>query len=115
MIDFRQYRDVIKEAVAKEREADKNWSWSVKAVRKKEVEIGWGYLRYIGDDGFFTLREGGSVDSAIDDVFLVGRDPNEAFSVGIDVGNDRWSNADTVEEGIALAIHRIAEEAKHRY
>lgn len=115
MIDFRQYRDVIVAAVAKERREDENWTWSVKAVRKNDVEIGWGYLKYIGDNGFFKVREGGSVDSAIDDVFLIGEDPNRAFSVGVDVGNDRWSEADSVEEGIELVIHKIAREAKRRY
>ena len=46
MIDLRNYKDYIRELVAKENEKDKNWRWSVKSIGKSRVRIRWGYLDY---------------------------------------------------------------------
>ena len=47
MIDLRNYKDLIRELVAKENEKDKNWRWSVKSITKTRVRIRWGYLDYL--------------------------------------------------------------------
>ena len=47
MIDLRNYKDLIRELVAKENDKDKNWRWSVKSISKNRVRIRWGYLDYL--------------------------------------------------------------------
>lgn len=45
-LDIRSYREIIKAAVARERQADPNWSWGVRSITKGIARIGWGYLDY---------------------------------------------------------------------
>ena len=56
MADMREYKETIKAAVARERDADENWSWGVKAINKGIAKISWGYLDYIGEKEFFTVE-----------------------------------------------------------
>ena len=56
MTDLRTFNDTIKTAVAREREADANWSWNIKAINKGSIKIGWGYLDYIGEKESFTVE-----------------------------------------------------------
>lgn len=46
MADMREYKEVVKTAVAEERQADTNWSWRVASVTKSTAKIGWGYIDY---------------------------------------------------------------------
>lgn len=110
MIDLREYKDIAKAAVAKERELDENWSWSLKAVNKNEIRIGWGYLDYIGEKDPFKVtmfQEDGYV-------FLVGTSPNES-KVYAGIGQTRWDDYHTIEEAIAGVIHSMALSAHNTY
>ena len=114
MIDFREYKDVIRSAVKSADERDENWNWRVEAVNKKEVRIGWSYLNYLGDGGCFRISKVPE-DKGDEEIFLVGKDPNDAFEVCVIVGDGRWVDAHSVSEGIEIAIRRVAAEAGRRY
>lgn len=116
MIDFREYKDVIRSAVKAADEKDGDWKWRVESVTKSAVKIGWGYLSYVGEDGCFVVREdAGNKDSELKDIFIVGEAPNDAFTVFVDVADDRWADARTVEDGIAAAIEKVASTASRVY
>ena len=116
MIDFREYKDAVRAAVKAADEQDKNWKWKVAAINKDEVKIGWGYLSYVGEDGCFVVREdAGNKDSELKDIFIVGEAPNDAFTVFVDVADDRWADARTVEDGIVAAIEKVARTTSRVY
>ncbi len=111
MIDLREYKDTVRKAVAKEREADKNWSWSLKAVNKTVIRIGWGYLDYIGEKDPFTvevLEEDGG------EVTVIGTIPSGSKAYGF-VGPKHWHDYGTIEEAIAGVIHSMACSAHSTY
>ena len=74
MIDLRNYKDYIRELVAKENEKDKNWRWSVKSIGKSRVRIRWGYLDYLEEkENCFII----DLDSSIPDMeWLHARKPD---------------------------------------
>ena len=55
-LDIRSYQETIKAAVARERQADPNWSWGIRSITKGVARIGWGYLDYIGEKDSFTVE-----------------------------------------------------------
>ena len=110
MTDLRTFNDTIKAAVAREREADANWSWNIKAVNKSCVKIGWGYLDYIGEKDCFK------VEVTEDEAFtvVVGTMPNGCKHHAF-IGPDHWDDAKTVEDGIKQVIHSMALNAHNTY
>lgn len=112
MTDLRKYKDIVVAAVAKEREADKNWSWNVKAVNKSEIRIGWGYLDYIGEKDPFTVTVDTDIDP--DTPFVTGTIPSGSKVYAI-VGPDRWDDYDSIEKAIAGVIHSMACSAHNTY
>ncbi len=56
MKNMKDYKETIKTAVAKEREADTNWSWRISRLNNETAEIGWGYLDYIGEIDKFEVE-----------------------------------------------------------
>lgn len=111
MKDLREYKEVIKEAVRKEREADENWSWSVKAVNKTSARIGWGYLDYLGETDLFEIKID---DTDEDEPTVIGYLPN-GNKVYRWVGPHHWNDCSTIEEAIASAIHGMAASAHNTY
>lgn len=111
MEDLRNYKDTIKAAVAAEREKDENWSWSVNAINKGIVRIGWGYLDYIGEKDFFTVE---IVEEDSDEPTVVGTIPN-GKKVYCWIGPQHWHDCKTVERGIASVIHSMASSAHRTY
>ena len=64
MIDLRNYKDLIRELVAKENDKDKNWRWSVKSISKNRVRIRWGYLDYLEEkENCFQIELDSSMES----------------------------------------------------
>lgn len=110
MIDLREYKDIAQKAVAREREADKNWSWSLKAVNKTVIRIGWGYLDYIGEKDPFTI-EATEEDG---EVAVVGTLPGGSKAYGF-VGPKHWHDYGTIEAAIAGVIHSMACCAHNTY
>lgn len=111
MVDMREHKGTVRSAVAKERQADENWSWSIKSVTKHCAKIGWGYLDYLGDNGCFMVEvnEGDGVDPVV-----VGTLPN-GRQVYRFIGPGSWNDCKTIEEGIASAIHGMACVAHNIY
>lgn len=124
-MDLREYRKVVLDAVAKEREADANWGWRVKRVGKKKISIRWGYLDYIGQKGDFSIRLSEDEEDGVVDVNLIGCLDDEyedewfrdcdADGLFIWIGDRHWHDAKTIEEGLAKMIDRIARLAHNRY
>lgn len=110
MADMREYKEVVKAAVARERQADENWSWRIAAITKGAVLIGWGYLDYIGETGYFRVE-------VLDDdepVSVVGTLPNGSKTYCF-VGPQRWDDCKTIEEAIGITIRNMAATAHNIY
>lgn len=112
MFDLRKCKEIAKAAVAKERELDENWGWSLKAVNKNEIRIGWGYLDYIGEKDLFTVTV--DTDSDPDTPFVTGTIPNGSKVYAI-VGPKHWHDYKTIEKAIAGVIHSMACSAHNTY
>ncbi len=108
--DMREYKEVLKAAVAKEREADKNWSWRIKAVTKTAARIGWGYLDFLNEDESFVVE----VNYLSGEPTVVGTMPNGCQKYAF-IGTNHWNDASTIEGGIALVIHEMAYSAHRTY
>lgn len=111
MIDVREYKGAIREAVRRERHDDKNWAWRVKAINKGVAKIGWEYLDWLGErDRDFLV----SIEENDDFKAVIGRDPAGHRTIRL-VGDSRWDDCRTIEEGIALTIHGMARYAHTVY
>lgn len=110
MVDMREYKETVKAAVARERQADENWSWRVASVTKGAAKIGWGYLDYIGEKDFFTVE----VNDEDDDVAVIGTIPNGS-KVYRFVGEHTWDDCATIEDAITSAIRSMASSAHNTY
>ena len=111
MIDLRAYKETVVAAVAREREADKNWSWSLKAVNKTVIRIGWGYLDYIGEKAPFTVEASEEDDGK---VIVIGTIPNGRKIYWL-VDPKNCQCYGTIKEAIAGVIHRMACSAHNTY
>jgi hypothetical protein len=110
MADMRNYKETIKAAIAKEREADANWSWRLSRLNSKIAEIGWGYLDYIGSIDKFEIE----IEDGDDLKCVIGTMPDET-KFYIFIGQTRWDDAKTYEDGITKVIHAMAENAHSTY
>ena len=106
MADMRNYKEELKEAVKREREADKNWGWNIKSVTKTIAKIGWGYLEYLGSDESFTVE-------IIADA-VRGTIPNGSRIYAF-IGEEHWNDAKTFDEGIKMVVHAMARSAHSTY
>lgn len=111
VIDLREFKEAVKAAVSEESEADENWSWSVKAINKFRVKIGWGYTDYLGEKTPFSIRvEAGWVENPV----VIGELPNGQKVVAF-VGEATWDDYKTYEEAVAGVIHSMAQTARNIY
>ena len=110
-MDLRDYRGVIREAVRRERHCDQNWSWKVRAISKEKAQIGWGYLDFLEDPTSFVVKIYENDDVGM---YVLGTVPN-GHKIAMFVGNNRWDDVKTVEEGIAGVIHNMALYAHATY
>lgn len=112
MADMREYREVIKAAVKRERQADENWSWRIVSVTKSAAKIGWGYLDYIEADEVFVVT---TIDDTDGDTVVISNLPNVDDHIYVFAGPNHWDNCKTIQEAIALAIHAMASRAHRIY
>lgn len=110
MADMREYKEIIKAAVAKERRADKNWSWRVVSINKSAAKIGWGYLDYLGEKDPFTVE----IEDVDCNPAVVGTLPN-GDKVYRFIGLYHWDDCKTIGEAISSAIHGMASSAHNIY
>ena len=112
MIDMRDYKGVIREAVRQERHRDLMWTWKVRAINKGAAKIGWGYLDHLGgakEDFVVSVEEHEDFGTVI-----TGSAPNGHKVIWF-VGPHDWDDCKTVEDGIAGVIHNMAMYAHCRY
>ena len=111
-MDMREFRSTIREAVRRERDEDMNWSWRIAAVNKGKASIAWSYLtEYLSEREYFEVR----VESDEEVGTVVEAKSPDGFKVIRFIGDGRWDDFKTVEEGIASAIHGIALHAHAVY
>ncbi len=107
---MKNFKETIKAAIAKEREADKNWSWRLSRLNSKIAEIGWEYLDYIGEIDKFEVEiydEDGLE-------CVIGTMPTGEKHY-IFIGQTRWDDAKTYEAGIEKVIHSMVRSAQNTY
>jgi len=110
-IDLRDFKEAAKKAVAEESEADENWDWTVKAINKFRVKIGWGYTDNMGEKTPFSIRvEDGWVENPV----VIGELPNGQKIVAF-VGEAPWDDYKTYEEAVVGVIHSMARTARNIY
>ncbi len=115
MLDLRNYKDLIRELVAKENEKDKNWRWSVKSIGKRLARIRWGYLDYLEEtENCFLL----TLDEVAGD-WLYAKRPHggiiECYLVVEGKPNPQLGAEQNIKSGIRCAIEEIAYTAHHSY
>lgn len=118
MLDLRNYKSIIREAVRLESERDPNWNWKVKAINKTEVKIGWGYLDYLGEEKPFIVKLLEDLLDGVPDVSLAGLLPGDDTlrdSLYCWVGDKHWHDAKTLEDGLRMIIHAIANRAHNTF
>lgn len=109
MKDFRLYKEAIKEAVKEASNNDNNWNYTIKAVNKYDVKIGWGYLDYIGEREPFHFE----MDIDEESGSIVGI--HTSLHNYILIGETRWDDTNDIREAIRLAVLAIARTASLIY
>lgn len=114
MIDFREYKDLIREAVRREDEADENWKWSVTSIGKKKVRINWSYLDW-GEKRYpFELCGGLDEETVREGTTVIAIEPNGAREYVL-IGPKHWHDTKNIEDAIKMAIRWMGEYAHSRY
>ena len=113
MIDFRNYKDLIRNSVSLIDKQDENWKWSVENIKKGEVKIRWSYLDDEPRNCFFLTFSSDPTDKMCD-CCIDYRRPDYCLLDGIGVGGDLFPEV-TPEKAIALAIRNIARYAHNTY
>lgn len=121
MFDLRNYKPVIMEAVKLESSRDHNWNWKVKAINKTEIRIGWGYLDWLCDgkrNEYFSVRLFVDEFNGKPELSLAGFYPDVSAmrdSLYVWIGDKHWHDAKTMEDGLRMIIHAIANSAHNTY
>ena len=110
MTDLRNYADIIRAAIKESSKADEHYNWKVKAINKGEVRFQWGYLS--DKDDPFVLRV---IDDVIDDEPCVIVEVPYVSDVVILIGDMRWHDAKTLDDGIHKAIKAAVRCAQHNF
>ena len=111
MIDLRKYADVIRAAIKENRNEDEHYSWKLKAINKGDAKFQWGYLS--DKDDPFVLHVYDDVDGI--EPYIDVKVPYVDERVIVLVGDKRWHDAKTLEDGIYKAIKAAAKYARHYF
>lgn len=95
-------------ALAEIRKEDENYTWTLKAINKGSIKFNWSYLSK-NENFILTVKE---VD---DEVYVEVEIPCGVSKVYLLVGEDRWSDAHSVEMGVYKAIKAAARKAMHLF
>ena len=108
-----KYEDLIRDTVADVSRQDKYWGWKLNDCGHHSMCIHWDYLDYIGQKSDFKITyhevcserwfSGDMGTDYIDD------------SPVVTVGDARWDDAKTIDDGIRMIIRQIARIAHSRY
>lgn len=116
MLDFRNYSELIRAAIAGVNERDRNWKWSVKSIGKNKVRIRWGYLDYLEEEQNCFIVTLDCCEEAGNWIWacLPDGDHIECYMVA-EQPNPKIGAEQTVESGIRDAIREIEYYAHTRY
>lgn len=121
MFDLRNYKSIIREAVKLESKHDPIWNWKVKAINKTEIRIGWGYLDWLCNgkhNEYFSVKLFIDELNGKPDVSLAGYypdDPTMRDSLYVWIGDKHYHDAKTMEDGLRMIVHAIANQAHNNY
>ena len=111
MKDLRFARGSVLEALREERAKDR-WGWHLTGLSKGEIRIGWKYLDWLGEKKDFGI----TIHEDCDEMWLMAKMPDciDENPV-ITIGDSRWDDAKTIEDGAAAMVHRVAMLARARW
>lgn len=97
-----------REALAEIRKEDENYTWTLKAINKGSIKFNWSYL---SKDEVFIL----TVHETEGETYVEVEIPCGVSKVFLLIGEDRWSDAHSVEMGVYKAIKAAAHKAMHLF
>jgi hypothetical protein len=100
---LKKYENTIKEAIKEANKMDKDYGWKIISINENKAEFTWSYLSE--NDEPFRLE----IES---DSFVSVKVPYTGTCCGVLIGKHSWNDANTMEEGIALAIKGAVLTAK---
>lgn len=113
-ISMKDYNSTIRATVREINHEDINYRWFVKSVNTNHAMFGWSYITETleSPEDLFVIHahEFGDGHSYVT-VSIPGATPTEY--TGKTVGDDRWSDAKTIDEAIRLAIKSAATRARN--
>lgn len=110
MTDLRNYADIIRAAIKESSKADEHYNWKVKAINKGEARFQWGYLSDKDDPFVLNVFD----DTFDNEPYIIVRVPY-CGEVVILIGDKRWHDAKTLDDGIDKAIKAAVRYAQHHF
>lgn len=102
MTDLRDFRDAAVDALKNVNKFDK-WGWRLTSIAADRIRLRWGYLDYLGEKKSFEICDcEGS---------LIGNTGVDGEEIYVLVGDDRWSDAKTMCDGVKIAINALVRKA----
>ncbi len=114
MIDFREYKDLIRELVKEADQKDPNWKWSVTSIGKKKVRINWSYLDYGKKREPFEINGGLDDETVKEGKVVIGIEPHGHKEYCL-IGPKHWDDVSTVEDAIRWTVKALTSYAHSRY
>lgn len=108
MTDLTKYSAIVRKAMADNRKADNNYSWSIKAINKGSIKFAWSYL---GKDEEFVL----TVRESDGEPYILVEMPCGVSNVCILVGDAFYCDAKNLTGGIYKAITAAAQKAMYLF
>jgi len=111
MINLKDYTTTIRATIKEISKADENYNWKVNYIGKGLVRFQWGYLS--DNDDQFEMK----VDEYDGDnnQYVIVNVPYAESYICIIVGESRWDDAKTLEDGIRKALKAAANYAQHTF
>lgn len=111
MIDLRNFSTLIRDTIKQCSKEDEYYNWKVKAINKTEAKFQWGYLTDKDDPFILRVRD----DTEDGDPYVIVHVPYSEEYLCFLIGNSRWDDAKTLEDGIRIAIRAAVVYAQHTF
>ena len=102
-------KNIVIKALKKENRLDKNWSYFLDKIIENEIQIGWTYFSYLDE---YHARIIIRIDK--ERHFIYCYLPCGDW-IGVIIGKEFFCDAETYEEGLKQAIHKICSIAREVY
>lgn len=113
MINLKDYTATIRATIKEISKADENYNWKVNYIGTGIVRFQWGYLSD-NDEQFEMHVHEFDGDNKPYVIVNVPYTPKESY-ICITVGESRWDDAKTLDDGICKALKAAAHYAKHTF